>query len=552
MTIYQVLTRLFGNDCTKCIPAGTKEENGCGTLAAFSGKALDEIRSLGATHVWFTGLIEHATQTDYSAYGIKPDCKDVVKGKAGSPYAIKDYYDVDPDLATDVTRRMKELENLISRTHKAGLGFIMDFVPNHVARQYHSDACPEGVEDLGANDDRTVAFSTQNNFYYLPGRPLHLDYIVGRHSNYSEVPAKVTGNDCFTAWPGGIDWYETVKLNYGIDYQNGYRRCFTPHPDTWGKMLDILLFWAAKGVDAFRCDMAEMVPVEFWHWAIREVKKQYPDIMFIAEVYNPALYREYVRRGGFDYLYDKVGLYDTLRAVTRNEASAQCLTGCWQQVDDIREHMLHFLENHDEQRLASDFFAGDARRGRAPMLVSALMDASPVMIYFGQELGERGMDAEGYSGCDGRTTIYDYWSVDTVRRWRDGGKFSGKKLTGDEQRLREFYARLLGLRESLPVLCSGRFYDLMYVNPHLHRQYVFTRSLEREVVLVVANFDESDADVCVNLPQEFFQYIKLEGQTDLLATDLLSGEETQVDFTFAAPLRVKVRGLNGLMLSLKF
>ena len=210
MTIYQVLTRLFGNDCTKCVPAGTKEENGCGTLAAFSGKALDEIRSLGATHVWFTGLIEHATQTDYSAYGIKPDCKDVVKGKAGSPYAIKDYYDVDPDLATDVPRRMRELENLISRTHKAGLGFIMDFVPNHVARQYHSDACPEGVEDLGANDDRTVAFSTRNNFYYLPGRPLHLDYIVGRHSNYSEVPAKVTGNDCFTAWPGGIDWYETV------------------------------------------------------------------------------------------------------------------------------------------------------------------------------------------------------------------------------------------------------------------------------------------------------------------------------------------------------
>ena len=180
------------------------------------------------------------------------------------------------------------------------------------------------------------------------------------------------------------------------------------------------------------------------------------------------------------------------------------------------------------------------------MLVSALMDASPVMIYFGQELGERGMDAEGYSGCDGRTTIYDYWSVDTVRRWRDGGKFSGKKLTGDEQRLREFYARLLGLRESLPVLRSGRFYDLMYVNPHLHRQYVFTRSLEREVVLVIANFDESDADVCVNLPQEFFQYIKL------CATDLLSGEETQVDFTFTALLRVKVRGLNGLMLSLKF
>ena len=552
MTIYQVLTRLFGNDRTACVPDGTREQNGCGTLADFTDKALAEIRSLGATHVWFTGLIEHATQTDYSAYGITPDCADIVKGKAGSPYAIKDYYDVDPDLATSVPHRMRELEQLVRRTHEAGLGFVMDFVPNHVARQYHSDACPRGTRDLGEDDDKSQAFSPQNNFYYLTAESLHLDHIVAGGSRYSEQPARVTGNDCFSAWPGRNDWYETVKLNYGVDYQSGCARHFDPRPDTWQKMLDILLFWAAKGVDAFRCDMAEMVPVEFWQWAIAQVKGLYPDMLFIAEVYNPALYRDYVHRGGFDYLYDKVGLYDTLRAVTRHEASAQCITGCWQQVDDIRPHMLRFLENHDEQRVASDFFAGNALRGRAPMIVSAMMDASPLMLYFGQEMGERGMDAEGYSAQDGRTTIYDYWTVDTVRRWRNGGKCDGKLLTGDERRLRAFYSRLLALRESMPALRTGRFYDLMYTNPHLQRQYAFVRSLEREVLLVIANFDDEEAQVSVHLPQEFFDFLGLEGQTNVRAHDLLSGDITQVDFTPATPLHVLVRRWNGVALSIRF
>lgn len=550
MTIYQVLTRLFGNDLTARVPHGTKEENGCGTLASFTDKALCEIRSLGATHVWYTGLIEHATQTDYSEYGILKDCPQVVKGKAGSPYAIKDYYDVDPDLATHVPQRMKELESLIRRTHKAGLGFIMDFVPNHVARQYHSDAAPKGTVDLGEGDDTDMAFSAQNNFYYIPGEPLHLDFITESDTSYCEMPARVTGNDCFSAWPCRNDWYETVKLNYGVDYLGGRGQHFTPRPSTWDRMLDILLFWAGKGIDVFRCDMAEMVPVEFWQWAIGKVKEAHPDILFIAEVYNPAQYRDYVHRGGFDYLYDKVGLYDALRAVTRHEASAQCLTRCWQQVDDIRTHMLHFLENHDEQRLASDFFAGDARRGRAPLLVSALMDYCPMMIYFGQELGERGMDAEGYSGRDGRTTIYDYWTVDTVSRWRNGGKFNDKKLTGDEKRLREFYARVLALRESMPVLRSGHFYDLMYVNRHLHRQYVFVRQLEKQVLLVIANFDDQEANLSIHLPEEFFRFIGQKGQTEVRALDLLSEEETQVDFTPDRPLCAKVLPWNGLVLSI--
>ena len=551
MTIYQVLPRLFGNGLTCRVPGGTREQNGCGTLADFSGKVLDEIRGMGVTHVWFTGLIEHATQTDYSAYGIAADCPDVVKGKAGSPYAIKDYYDIAPDLATRVPQRMREMESLVRRTHQAGLGFIMDFVPNHVARQYHSDSCPKGTEDLGEGDDRTVAFSPRNNFYYLPGEPLHLENITGGRARYSEFPARATGNDCFSAWPSGSDWYETVKLNYGVDYQNGFRRHFTPRPPTWDKMLAILLFWASKGVDAFRCDMAEMVPVEFWQWAIARVKGLYPDLLFIAEVYNPALYREYVHHGGFDYLYDKVGIYDTLRAVTRHETSAQRLTGCWQQVDDIRAHMLRFLENHDEQRVASDFFASDPRRGRAPLLVIAMMDASPMMIYFGQELGEKGMDAEGYSGRDGRTTIYDYWTLDTIRRWRNGGKYDCGLLTGDERRLRAFYKRVLTLRETMPALRSGRFYDLMYANPHLHRQYAFVRSLGHEVVVVIANFDDQEAQVTLSLPRELFDFLGMKGQANARAQELLSGDTTQVDFMATTPLQAKVPGWNGVAFSIR-
>ena len=337
--IYQVFTRLFGNKTTTLQNNGSIKENGCGKMADFTAKALDEIKHLGATHIWYTGIIEHATQTDYSAYGIQKDHPAVVKGKAGSPYAIKDYYDVDPDLAVKVEHRMKEFENLVNRTHKAGLKMIIDFVPNHVARQYHSDQKPEGVEDLGARDNKGKGFDPQNNFYYIPGEPLHLDNLNVSPKDYQESPAKATGNDVFSAWPGQNDWYETIKLNYGVDYCNGHTCCFDPIPDTWKKMLDILCFWAAKGIDGFRCDMAEMVPVEFWGWAIPQVKALHPSIIFIAEVYNPAEYRNYIFQGHFDYLYDKVGLYDTLRAVSSGFTSAGNITSCWQQVDDIQNHI---------------------------------------------------------------------------------------------------------------------------------------------------------------------------------------------------------------------
>ena len=530
MTIYQVFTRLFGADKANCIPFGTKQQNGCGTMQDFTAKALEQIRGLGCTHIWYTGIIEHVSKTDYSAYGISKDNPDVVKGEAGSPYAIRDYYDVDPDLAKEPSKRIHEFELLVERTHKAGLKVIIDFVPNHVARQYHSDAKPEGVRDLGEDDDTSRAFSPDNNFYYLPSEQLHLDNIVP-HSTYKEVPAKATGNDKFTSWPDKNDWYETVKLNYG--------------PNTCQKMLHILLYWAAKGIDGFRCDMAEMVPVDFWEWALPQVKQQYPDIIFIAEVYNPSLYRDYIHRGHFDYLYDKVGLYDTLLNVCRGE-STQSITACWQAVDDIRDHMLNFLENHDEQRLASDFLLGSAEKALPALLASCFMP-SPFMLYFGQELGERGMDAEGFSGRDGRTTIFDYWSVSTIRRWRNKGRFDEKLLTKEELSLRKTYQHILQLREQAEWR-DGGFYDLMYANPHLHRQYAFVRYSRKKFALIIANFSDKEETISLNLPKHFFEFTGIKEKAKAILTDALSAKKITTTFTSREPLVVTLPANFGVIL----
>lgn len=551
--IYQIFTRLFGNDTTHCVPNGSIEENGCGKLAAFTPEALAAIKQLGITHVWYTGIIEHATQTDYSQQGIRPDHKATVKGKAGSPYAIKDYYDVDPDLATSVPGRMKEFTQLVKRTHAAGLKMIIDFVPNHVARCYHSDAKPKNVVDLGEKDDTNVFFSPRNNFYYLPGTTLagEVDW-----QDYTESPARATGNNRFDAYPTHNDWYETVKLNYGINYLEGERTDFYPFPSTWLKMRDILLFWAKKGVDGFRCDMAEMVPFQFWGWVIPIIKEKYPHIIFIAEVYNTWEYYNYVKHGKFDYLYDKVGLYDTLISIIRHQQSATDITRCWQNLGELRSHMLHFMENHDEQRLASDFIVGDGRTAFPAMLVSATIDTCPTMVYFGQELGERGMDAEGFSGRDGRTTIFDYWSVDTIRRWRDGGTFSGRELNEGECHLQDYYTRLLHIARDERAISEGDFFDLMYANPHTehfnpHRMYAFLRKHKDELILVVANFDSADRQVAVNIPTHAFDYFQLPELQDVEATELLTGTPIPLTLSPDFPTRLHVPGHSGVIVKIK-
>lgn len=528
--IYQVFTRLFGNRNSACKKNGTLADNGVGKMNDFDTVRLRKIHDMGFTHIWFTGVIRHATATDYSQFGIPRQHPSVVKGNAGSPYAITDYYDIDPDIAVDVPNRMQEFEALVERTHLAGMSVIIDFVPNHVAREYHSINLPDGVEDLGAGDDVAKHFDAQNNFYYCPGHDFEGPVQPkDGEPEYVESPAKCTGNDKFNANPGAYDWYETVKLNYGVDYCDAGGRSyhFSPTPSTWQKMTDILLFWASKGIDGFRCDMAEMVPHEFWAYSTAIVKERYPNIKFIGEVYDTSQYRTYIA-SGFDYLYDKVGMYDCLRDVACENRPANSITYCWQSTDDIKEHMLYFLENHDEQRVGSDFFCGDGVKAVPALIVGALLQKNPFMVYFGQELGERGMDEEGYSGRDGRTTIFDYWTVDTVRR----AYFAADKLTDKEKELRKTYRDVLRLANREKAIREGDSFDLMYVNSqswHFNprSQYAFIRKKDDDVILVVVNFSRPEVRVSINIPGHAFDFLGLP-ERDFTASDLLTGEKVDV------------------------
>jgi len=543
--IYQIFTRLFGNRNTTRQENGSIAENGCGKMNDFDQATLKRMARMGVSHVWYTGLLRHATQTDYSRYGIPRNHPAIVKGKAGSPYAITDYYDIDPDLATSVERRMQEFEQLVERTHQAGMKVVIDFVPNHVAREYHSIAKPKGVKDLGQGDDPQQGFSPQNNFYYCPGERFspHFDLYQGAEQPYLEEPAKATGNDCLNNAPGVNDWYETVKLNYGVDYYAGRVGHFDPMPSTWKKMADILLFWAGKQVDAFRCDMAEMVPAEFWAYATAKVRRKYPHVQFIGEVYNPDEYRHYIA-SGFDYLYDKVGMYDTMRAVICHQAPASAITGAWQQTDDIRQHMLYFLENHDEQRVASTFFAGSGTKGIPGLVASLLMQQNPFMLYAGQEYGERGMDKEGFSGCDGRTTIFDYWSIDTLCR------AAWKTLTDDEQHIFRMHQKALSVAVSEKTVTDGLFFDLMYVNQHLDRQYAFLRKADGELLLVAVNFDDRPVSIGINLPAHAFDFLGLP-EKKLSATDLLSGKKQTLDLKKDGCLALQMETRGSVALKMK-
>lgn len=516
MFIYQVLPRIFGNTNSTREKNGDLKSNGVGKFNDFSNKALSEIHAMGFNYIWYTGAIANATYTSYpKKYGIPSDNPEVVKGKAGSPYAIKNYYDVNPDYAVDVKNRMGEFENLIARSQANDLKVIMDFVPNHVAREYKSIKHPKGIKDLGQDDDKSVLFSNSNNFYYMPGQSLDLSDITAPKYSYKEEPAKATGNNVFSNRPSKNDWYETIKLNYGVDYSSGNPvNNFDPIPSTWVKMKDILLFWASKGIDGFRCDMAEMVPVEFWGWAIPQVKATYPQLLFIAEIYNPNEYYNYVHNGKFDYLYDKVDMYDTLVDILKDTRATSDITFAWQHVNNVSEHLLYFLENHDEVRVASDYLAKDPFKVIPAFQLISWMNTNPVMLYFGQEMGESGMGESGFSGNDGRTTIFDYWSMDKMIRWNNNGSYDTAKLTTDEVRLREMYLDAIKIAKNEKCITDGCFYDLMYANYNNDsfdsaKTFVFIRSIEDEFVLIVNNFADHDVELEVEVPQEAFEFMKI-------------------------------------------
>jgi glycosidase len=536
INIYQVFTRLFRNDVETNKHFGTIDENGCSKFEHFTPLALQAIREFGITHVWFTGVLRHATCTVYEGFDLPSNNPQIVKGRAGSPYAITDYYDVDPDLATQPKNRMAEFEALVERCHDEQLRVIIDFVPNHVAREYKSLCQPYDVELLGASDDSSRAFLPSNNFYYVPNQsfqvPNSINFPYTQGSKvYAEVPAKATGNDAFTAQPSITDWYETIKLNYGVDYLNGMQKHFDPIPSTWHKMLHIMKFWAKKGVDGLRCDMAEMVPVEFWKWAIPQVKMENKELIFVAEVYTPNNYEKFLA-AGFDYLYDKVGLYDISRALIEGHGSAKGITQLWQNYEGYSNRMLRFLENHDEQRIASPHFAGDPWRAVPSMVLAATMSTGPLMTYFGQEIGEKASDSEGFSGDDGRTSIFDYWHVTEYQKWVNKGKFNDSRLSKNQIELRNFYKRLNHIRLGSAALNSGGFYDLMWVNSHLNQNKIFAylRHHADEVLLIVLNFDlHTDCKIRLKIPSDAIVTAALSPSNPWKAKGLLL-EDYKVNF----------------------
>jgi len=415
--------------------------NGSGRFSDITEDVLAGLRKLSLSYIWFTGVIEHSTYPESE-----------VKGLAGSPYAIKDYADVNSYLSDNSSHRIEEFKSMLKRVHRAGMGAIIDLVPNHVSCNY---------------DPHSEIKFDDSNFY--PGR-----YHDG-------------------------DWTDTVKLNYG-------------NHDTWEKMLQIILLWCSRGVDGFRCDMVELVPIEFWRWCLPIVREHYPSIIFIAEVYQINRYREHLE-AGFDYLYDKSGFYDTLFSVIKWGASASSFTSAWQSIGDLQPQMLNFMENHDEVRISSPAFAGNPLKGLPAVFTSLLFNDAPFMVYFGQEFGEDGMESAGYSGPDGRTTIYDWWSSDKVSRWLKGisEKDEVKYLTAEEKKLLKWYRSMLKTAVSKRAFRDGGSYDLQYVNPHSERynpdiHYAFLRSDGKKLYLCCANFAETDADVTVSVPEEAFHH----------------------------------------------
>ena len=538
--IYQVFPRLFGNTNTTNKPWGTIEENGIGKFSDFSEKALQEIRDLGVTYIWYTGVPHHGVIRDYSQYGITSDDPDIFKGRAGSPYAVKDYYNVNPDLAENPEKRLEEFKALVERTHEAGLKLLIDIVPNHVARNYEGKSTPEGLEPFGASDDNTKEYARDNNFFYVQGEsfkvpnwengylPLGGEQQELADGKFEETPAKWTGNGSRLAQPNVNDWYETVKINYGVRPDGSYdfdvlpadfdKKNIEEHyqfwsdkdiPDSWVKFKDIALYWLDMGVDGFRFDMAEMVPVEFWSYMNSHIKMKNSEALLLAEVYQPSLYREYIHKGKMDYLYDKVEMYDSLKHIMQGHGWTDHIPKVLEGLEDIEHHMLHFLENHDEQRLASSEFAGNALKGMPAMVVSTTSTTSPTMIYFGQEVGESGAENAGF-GSASRTSIFDYIGVPHHQRWLNDKKFDGGQLSKEERDLRDFYKRLLNFTIQSDAL-MGNYQDIHYYNKdnsegYDHRVLSFVRWSAKEKVIVVSNFEANDSRVFeLKIPHDIIQ-----------------------------------------------
>ncbi|MDX6746270.1 alpha-amylase family glycosyl hydrolase [Polaribacter sp. PL03] len=587
IVVYQVFTRLFGNVNTTNKPWGTIEENGVGKFNDFTDKALTEIKDLGITHIWYTGVPHHDVIRDYTEFGISNDDPDVVKGRAGSPYAVKDYYNVNPDLAVNVANRLQEFEALIDRSHKNGLKVIIDIVPNHVARNYQSLSNPKGTKDFGADDNKNVVYDVNNNFYYTPNEAFKVpdflnDYLpLGGENNvlsdgdFDENPSKWTGNGSRSPKPNFYDWYETVKVNYGVSpdgkkdfeelpvgFENeDYKKHFAfwqdkVVPNSWIKFRDIALYWTAKGVDGFRYDMAEMVPVEFWSFMNSAIKMENREAFLLAEVYNPKMYRDYIRKGKMDYLYDKVALYDTIKHVMQGHGLTDNIPPIQEDLKDIEHHMLHFLENHDEQRIASKEFAGNAKKGMPAMVVSTTISTAPTMVYFGQEFGEDGSENAGF-GTPSRTSIFDYVGVPSLQRWVNNKQFDGGESTKEETALRDFYKRLLNFTIKSDAL-MGEYKDIHSYNREHTEGYnakvlSFVRFSEGEKLIVISNFNEKETyKFQLKIPSEIIKKWNLKDGSYQLKDQLYNSKSFNLDINnLEGVVNIEIHPLASFILQLQ-
>ncbi len=587
IVVYQVFTRLFGNTNSTNKPWGTIEENGVGKFNNFTDKALSEIKDLGVTHIWYTGVPHHDVIRDYTKFGISNDDPDVVKGRAGSPYAVKDYYNVNPDLAVNIENRLQEFEALINRSHKNDLKVLIDIVPNHVARNYESLSNPPGTKDFGVDDNKLVEYDVNNNFYYVPKKAFEVPDFLNDYAplggekhplsdrEFDENPAKWTGNGSRSPKPSFYDWYETVKVNYGISpegkkdfdelpvgFENeDYKKHFAfwqdkTVPNSWVKFRDIALYWTAKGVDGFRYDMAEMVPVEFWSFMNSAIKMKNPHSFLLAEVYNPKMYRDYIQKGKMDYLYDKVQLYDTIKNVMQGRGLTGHIPPIQEDLKDIEHHMLHFLENHDEQRIASPEFVGNANKAKPAMVVSATISTAPTMIYFGQEFGEDGSENAGF-GAPSRTSIFDYVAVPALQRWENNNKFDGGQSTKEELVLRDFYKRLLNFTITSDAL-MGAYQDIHQFNRehtvwYNEKVLSFVRWSDEEQLLIISNFSsENSYGFDLGLPQNIIEKWKLKDGEYLLEDQLYKKYSSKlVVKNTQAKVRIDLKPLESFILKIQ-
>jgi glycosidase len=513
--IYQLFVRLFGNTNETRKQNGTLADNGVGRFADINPAALRSIREMGFTHIWLTGVLQQATATDYSECGQPADDPDLLKGLAGSPYAIKDYFDACPDYARKPAERLKEFRHLLDRLHAHDLKAIIDLVPNHVARSCDSCIKPDcnfgTCGGGGAGDDVTKFFDPQNNFFYLTpdanGPPLRLPTCRDGVpvSPTCQVPGvkcdgffegerafgRVTGNNVVSWTPHLNDWYETVKLNYGFDFTDPsksvreYPNAWSPDkptPDTWRKMDQIIAHWQSLGVDGFRCDMAHMVPPEFWSWVIAQARRRQPEVFFMGEAYDddpskvpgsdPVVSQLNWGKGnvlfdllnaGFDAVYDAPA-YRALKRIYDGSGWANDIDR--EIADDfICHNSVRYAENHDEVRLAapSEWGGIGLDVGRPVSAILYGLSRGAVMLYNGQEVGEPAAGAEGFGGDDARTSIFDYWSMPELVKWVNDHHYDGARLSPQQKSLRSFYSRLINLVGE-PAFRDGKFFPLNPAN----------------------------------------------------------------------------------------